>query len=123
MKKLTILDIFICIISVIFLIFVLITQVLSIKNASTLLVQTPENKFYFSMNQKKTISVKGELGSSIIEIDNGRFRFKDSPCKNKICIQSGWVSTSNFPIICLPNKVSAYIISQTEKDEFDGVTQ
>jgi hypothetical protein len=94
------------------------------KDSAYLMVTSPEGKFYYSMNQVKTIEIKGETGITVINIDNGRFRFTQSSCMNKDCIKMGWVSLKNYPVICLPNKVSAYIINKNEENnDFDEVVR
>jgi hypothetical protein len=119
----TFFDILICAIFIIFVAFIFINQVVLTNKSATLLVQSSRDKFYYSLDQRKTISIKGEIGYTIIEIDKGKFHFKDSPCKNKICVHAGIISLPNYPVICLPNKVSAYMTSKPENAEFDGVTQ
>jgi len=88
-----------------------------------LLIETQNDSFIYSMNQKKIIKIKGELGITVIEINMGKFRFVDSPCMHKDCIKTGWVSIHNFPVICLPNKVSAYIINKDAENIIDSVTR
>jgi hypothetical protein len=55
------------------------------------------------ITKRRTVSVTGPLGDSIIEIKGGRVHMKDSPCPDKLCVQQGW--TDRGAIICLPNKV------------------
>jgi len=93
------------------------------NNNKELFVKTEKETYYFSLNQTKKIEIKGELGLSVILIDKGKFRFIDSACKNKICVHTGWVSVENFPVICLPNKISAYIINKSEDTEIDGIVR
>ncbi|HNZ28058.1 MAG TPA: NusG domain II-containing protein [Spirochaetota bacterium] len=95
------------------------------KNGSTILIQTSKDKFAYSIDQKIVADISGDLGLTKIEIDNGKFRFLESPCKNKNCVNSGWVRSANFPVVCLPNRVSAYIMKEGDKDAslYDGVTR
>jgi hypothetical protein len=92
-------------------------------------VITKKDKQYYTLQQKLTIEVQGTIGITIIEIDYGKFRFVESACQQKICVNQGFVSLSGLPIVCLPNEVSAYIISDKEEKNknndqqiIDGVT-
>ncbi|MBI5049707.1 MAG: NusG domain II-containing protein [Nitrospirae bacterium] len=58
--------------------------------------------YMLSLDEEKTVSVKGKLGDSVVEIKNSKVRMKESPCPNKLCIHQGWLDSG--AIICLPNK-------------------
>ena len=73
----------------------------------------------YSMMKDQKIKVAGELGNSIVEIQDGKVRFSHSPCNNKVCILSGWHQSSGDHIVCLPNKISVSLLSQ--EDRFDGI--
>jgi len=68
-----------------------------------------------SLAQAKTITVHGMLGDSIIEIKQGKARFKYSPCRNKVCIHSGWLHTGGEFTACLPNRVSLQVIGKDNR--------
>lgn len=124
MKKLTILDIIITISSFLIIIFLIYYYFfLKVNSKKELFIKTTKEEYFYNLDQKKSIEINGEKGITIIEIDKGRFRFIESICPHKDCINMGWVSYSNYPVICLPNKVSAYIISKKENDLFDSITK
>jgi hypothetical protein len=124
LKKITILDILITCFFIIAISSIIYFQFIKNNNKSKILfVQTENERFYYDLNQKKTTSVKGLLGYTTILIENGRFRFIDSPCHSKLCIHAGWVNIHDFPIICLPNKVSAFIKDNNDNNEIDGMTR
>jgi len=95
------------------------------RSGKTLFIQTSKNEFIYSIDQKTIADISGDLGITKIELDHGKFRFLESPCKNKNCIKSGWVRLANFPVVCLPNRVSAYIMKEGDNDasQYDGVTK
>jgi hypothetical protein len=124
LKKITFLDIFLTVFFILVILSVIYFQFISNANKFKILfVQTENEKYYYELNQKKIIKVNGILGITTILIENGKFRFIDSPCNSKICIHAGWVKIHDFPVICLPNKVSAYIKENNEKNEIDGMTR
>lgn len=66
------------------------------------------------------LHVHGHLGDSVLEIDNGRIRFLNSPCQNKLCIHSGWLQQAGDFSVCLPNQVSIQL-QGTETRQFDAI--
>ncbi len=124
MKKCTVFDLIITIF-LIMIIFLLIYYNFINKNnlKSELLIKTSDAEYFYNLDQKKVIEIKGSLGITIIEIENGRFRFVESPCSHKDCVRMGWVSFPNFPVICLPNQVSGFIVEKKENILYDGITQ
>ena len=68
----------------------------------------------FSLFQDKKISLMGKEGESIIEIKDGRARFKSAPCKNQYCVQQGWIHFTGQMLICIPNEVSIEILGKSK---------
>lgn len=64
----------------------------------------------FDLNQNRELHVKGALGESHISIQNGRVRFKQSPCNNQYCVHQGWLSQAGQVAICLPNQISLQLM-------------
>jgi hypothetical protein len=72
-----------------------------------------------ALDQDKTLSIKGELGVSTVEIHAGKVRFSASPCTGKQCIHSGWAGHAGEFIACLPNRVSVSVIGKNQY--FDSI--
>jgi len=66
-----------------------------------------KQQYKLPLNTDITVSVKGVIGDTLIEIKNRKVRIKESPCPNKICIHNGWIDKG--AIICLPNRVMVNI--------------
>lgn len=60
-------------------------------------------------------------GLIIIEAGNGKIRFIESDCTNKICINTGWIGTPGQIAACLPNK--ALIKITGDYNDLDVVVQ
>lgn len=60
----------------------------------------------YSLDRPQRIEVRGPLGVSVLEVREHRVRFIESPCRNKVCIHSGWLAHSGDATACLPNRVS-----------------
>jgi hypothetical protein len=76
--------------------------------------------YILPLDEDRTVAVEGPLGKTLIEIENQRVRVTDSPCRNKLCIQQGWVGSGT--IICLPNRVVITVGSQDKSTTVDATT-
>lgn len=70
---------------------------------------SPTGERKISLSKDQEIAVSGPLGTSLIKVANGKVRFLDSPCRNKQCIHSGWLSHGGEFAACLPNRVSLLV--------------
>lgn len=59
-----------------------------------------------ALDRDRDIVVEGRLGPSLLRVQDGRVRFVSSPCRNKVCVHSGWLSHGGDAAACLPNRVS-----------------
>jgi hypothetical protein len=63
-----------------------------------------------SLDQDRVVEVAGPLGTSRIEIKQGKAHFLSSPCSNQYCVHQGWLSHLGQAAICLPNRVSLELL-------------
>ena len=93
------------------------------KTASTVRIEA-DGKLYkvLSLHEEQTLSVPGPLGETLIVIHDGKVHVSASPCRNKICVNSGHISRSGELIACVPNKVVIQILGDEEAG-YDAVTQ
>jgi hypothetical protein len=73
----------------------------------------------YDLNQKRELHIKGPLGESIIVINHGQARFKQSPCPNQYCVHQSWLSHAGQVAICLPNQVSLQLLGA--KNTYDSL--
>jgi hypothetical protein len=64
----------------------------------------------YDLNQTRELHIHGPLGDSHIAIDQGKVRFKQSPCNNQYCVHQGWLSRAGQIAICLPNQISLQLM-------------
>ena len=72
------------------------------------------------LDRDQTRRVDGALGTSVIEVRDGRVRVAASPGPQQLCVRAGWLARSGESAICLPNQV----VLEVEGDEpppFDSV--
>ena len=67
------------------------------------------------LNQDQITHVKGPLGLTEIEVKKGRVRIVRSPCKNKVCIKSGYIRYADRLSACIPNRVVVRIVGETHR--------
>ncbi|MFW5686294.1 MAG: NusG domain II-containing protein, partial [Spirochaetota bacterium] len=73
--------------------------------ASEVSIENDEGVFLYPLDQDREIAVRGPLGNTIVEIEDGRVHVHESPCRDKICIAAGWLSDTGQWTACLPNRV------------------
>ncbi len=73
----------------------------------------------FDLNQTRELHIKGPIGTSYISIQQGKVRFKQSPCHNQYCVHQGWLSHAGQVAICLPNQISLQLMGA--KNSYDSL--
>lgn len=68
--------------------------------------------------QRIEISDKYNL---VVLVENGRIRFEEAECPDKVCVDTGWLSEKGDIAVCLPNSTMIKIEGQSQK--IDIVTQ
>jgi len=72
-----------------------------------------------SLLEDRTFPVEGLIGDSILQVENGRIRFIESPCPGRYCIHMGWINRTGEVAACLPNGVVVEI--RGGHREFDAI--
>lgn len=104
-----------CIILILFIIAIVFS---TISHTSTsLIVNADGSEYRFPLREDGIYEVEGALGTTTIEIRNGKVRFLSSPCPNKTCISNEFSNT----VVCLPNKVIATVYGDME--EVDAIAR
>lgn len=70
--------------------------------------------------EERHVTVNGPLGETRLEITAGRARVLSSPCTQKICVRSGWLTAAGDAIACVPNRVSIALLGRDPR--FDAVS-
>jgi hypothetical protein len=66
----------------------------------------------YSLEEDRHIEVVGPLGTTRIELRDGRARITESPCPHKVCIEMGDVGKEGGIVVCVPNKVAISVGKQ-----------
>ena len=69
-------------------------------------IETENDVQYYPLDtENKEIKIKGPLGISTAEIQNGEIRMLDSPCPYNVCIETPPLSSVYGGLACLPNEI------------------
>lgn len=61
---------------------------------------------------KKTLTVPGPLGNTLVRIEPGRARVLSDPGPRQYCVLQGWLTRSGDVALCAPNRVSLQIFGR-----------
>jgi hypothetical protein len=70
----------------------------------------------------RMLPVKGQLGSTTIEVAGNRVRVVSSPCPRRICMSMGWISRPGETLVCFPNGMVVRI-EGSGNGGMDAITQ
>lgn len=80
------------------------------------LIQVAEKEVgRFPLMTDRVVQVQGPIGTTEVEISQGKARIVKSPCKLKVCIKSGYIQYADRLSACLPNKVVVRIKGQAQR--------
>lgn len=80
--------------------------------ATRLEIHGPEGVRHAALDHAQTVRITGARGTSVIEIADGRARFVSGPCRNKVCIATGWLEHRDDFAACVPNGVSVRLVGK-----------
>ncbi len=79
------------------------------------------------LDEDRSITVKNDYGTNVIEIRGGTVRISEADCPDKICADHASISKNGESIVCLPHKLIVEICkdgSLAEEDqEVDAVAE
>ena len=58
-----------------------------------------------SLRLNRTVEVPGPLGTSRVEIRDGKVRVAADPSPRQLCVAQGWIPPGGA-VVCLPNRVA-----------------
>lgn len=68
-------------------------------------IKVKDDEYIYPLNQEQDLFFDGELGKSHIIIHDGCVEFKESPCRDKVCIHMGQGRKDGDFMACLPNRI------------------
>lgn len=61
----------------------------------------------------------GDGGYNTVEAKKGKIHVSEASCPDKVCINTGYISSSALPVSCLPNKLIIKIEGEKDQDNPD----
>ncbi|MBP3365824.1 MAG: NusG domain II-containing protein [Treponema sp.] len=92
------------------------------RKPSVLFVQAPGSQFVYSLEKDGTHEFEGLIGTTSVQIKNGKACVVHSPCENKTCIAAGEIWKNGQWAACLPNGIFLRIEGAADS-EFDAAAQ
>jgi hypothetical protein len=65
----------------------------------------------------RRLEVLGPLGTSVIEVANGRARVASDPSPRQLCVRQGWLAQAGEFALCLPNQVSVELLGRQRRHD------
>ena len=93
-------DIFI---AVLFIILILISSLFLSGAGDEVLINANSKEYRYPLSEDRIVEVEGLIGTTTIEIKDGKASIIDSPCPGKTCLS---MKMGNA-ICCLPNRIIA----------------
>ena len=107
---------------VLFIILILLGGILTVSSLisgadKTQVVIKVEGKVYgtYSLSKDQTITIEEYGHYNRVEIKDGKVQMMEANCHNQLCVNQGAITTSNIPIVCLPNRVVVEIVDGEEE--------
>jgi len=72
-----------------------------------------------TVTEPQRIEISGEY-NQVVLVENGRIRFVEAECPDKVCVNTGWLSDKGDMAVCIPNSAMIKIEGQSQK--VDAVT-
>lgn len=77
--------------------------------------------FDLTKTEDTTFDIYYKDSKNTIEIKGGKIRISAAECPDRICVKSGWLSSSAMPVVCLPNHlVIEFANNNSEVDAVAG---
>ncbi len=69
-----------------------------------------------TVTESYEIPVKKDGQENIILIEKDKISVKSADCPDKLCVKQGSISSSSYPIVCVPNNLYIKIIKSSSED-------
>ncbi|MFH1282702.1 MAG: NusG domain II-containing protein [bacterium] len=73
------------------------------------------------INKDSVFKIPINKGDVKLEVKDKKIRIIDSPCAQKICVRSGWISAGGQCIICAPNRI-LIVIKSSEQTNYNALS-
>jgi len=64
--------------------------------------------------------IDGKIGQAIVETKGLQARMLEAPCRDKLCVNQGWIDSPRRTIICVPNEIVIFFDEDAFVDAITG---
>ena len=68
-------------------------------------------------------TVESGCGSNTISIESGRLRITAADCPDQLCVQSGWLTQTGLPLVCLPHRLVITLSADAQTADTDAISR
>lgn len=91
------------------------------RNGSCAVIQCGDSVFTVNLDEPGEFTLD-ECGDTVFEIADGKIHIKEAVCPDKICAETGFISSPGQSIICVPEKIVITISGESESSVSADVT-
>lgn len=85
--------------------------------ATAAVVTTPAGERTISLSQNGDTVLTGRDGHTVtLRVENGKIRFLESDCPDRVCVNSGWLSRAGQTAACLPAGITVRVTGDAGVD-------
>ena len=77
----------------------------------------------FPLDAEETLSVRGEIGNTVVHIHDGKVAVESSPCENQTCVAAGAIDSNGQWVACLPNAVFVRVEGSSQNEAPDATSR
>ena len=96
-----------------------LAKAINANDAVAVVVHRDKEVLRINMNEDGLYKLNGDEGPMVIEVNDGAIRVKEEVSPLNYCSLQGWVSKTNTPIVCLPNRVIIEVENLNDVNEED----
>lgn len=79
-------------------------------------IESEEGDFVYPLSEDRQFTLSGPLGTTDIEIRDGRVRVIRDPGPQQICVRQGWIERAGEWLACLPSRIFIQITGSGDGD-------
>ncbi len=96
-----------------------LAKAINANSAVAVVTHRDEEVLRIDMSENGLYKLEGDEGPMVIEVAKGAIRVKEEVSPLNYCSLQGWVSKTNTPIVCLPNRVIVEVEDVFDVNEED----
>ncbi|MFC4159986.1 NusG domain II-containing protein [Chitinimonas lacunae] len=64
------------------------------------------------LDRAQRLELPGPLGTTVVEVGQGRARILADPSPRQYCVRAGWLSQAGDSALCLPNRTAIAVVGR-----------